>query len=192
MILVNEKKMINKHSLDLDSRDLSLLTPNFRPLVEKVIASCAKKRVKLVPYSTVRGPLFQARAWCKGRSRLRILAMIENFKKLQCPAMQRVMEIALAEKPKKDDSKIVTHSLPGESWHHWGEAVDMYIEKKGKPDWNDVEGYKIYRAEAEKLGLTSGGSFRRLVEPVHIQLSTLGKPNLSFFTLDRRLSEKFG
>jgi len=181
-----------KHPLALDSRDLQLLTPNFRPLVEKVIAACAKKRVKLVPYSTVRGPLFQARAWCKGRTRLQILTMIENFKKLGCPNMLRAMELALLEKPKNDKSKIVTHSLPGESWHHWGEAVDMYIEKRGKPDWNDIEGYKTYRAEAEKLGLTSGGSFKKLVEPVHIQLSTLGKPNVSFFTLDSRLGEKFG
>lgn len=103
----------------------------------------------------------------------------------------KCLEQALTEKPKKDNLKIVTHSLPGESWHHWGEAVDMYIDKKGKPDWNDVEGYQIYRAEAEKLGLTSGGSFKKLVEPVHIQLSSLGKPNVSFFTLDTRLSEKF-
>ena len=182
---------MTRHLSSLNSRDLDLLTPNFKILVEKVILSCEKRKVKLVPYSTLRGPLYQSRQWVKGRSRIQILAMIENFKNLGCPNMRKSLEQAFLEKPRKDLSSIVTHSLPGESWHQWGEAVDMFVEKKGKPDWTSEKYYKIYREEAEKLGLTSGGSFRKLVEPVHIQLSSLGKPQASFFTLDNRLGEKF-
>ncbi len=182
---------MNKLPLDLESRDLTLLTPNFRPLVEKLIEKCAKKRVKLVPEFTLRGPLTQARLWCQGRSRFQIQIMIENFKKLQCPTMLRCLERAFAEKPKKDLSKICTHSLPGESWHHWGEAVDLYVEKRGKIARDDSKAYQIFREEADKLGLVSGANFKRLAEPAHIQLSTFIKPNQSFYTLDRRLAEKF-
>lgn len=183
---------MEKLSLDLASRDLSLLVPEFQEKVLKVIANCAKRKVKLVPYSTVRGPYTQAVNWCIGRSKQQILDMIEHMRELSCPNIRAALSFAATTIPKKTIApKIVTKSLPGESWHHCGEAVDIYVENKGKPDWNDTAGYKTYTEEAVKLGLTSGANFRGFVEPVHIQLSPLGKPAKSFYELDRLLGEKF-
>jgi hypothetical protein len=172
-------------------RELKYLTDNFRPLVEKVIKNCAKRGVKLVPYSTLRGPMYQARQYVKGRSKILLNSVIENLKLLKCENIYKPLEAAQLELPKNNKFSIVTHSLPGESWHQYGEAVDMYVDKNGKDDWNNTAAYRIYQEEAEKLGLTSGGSFKRLKEPVHCQLSPASKPNVAFHVINRWLGEKF-
>lgn len=183
---------MTKLPLDLNSRDIDLLIPEFREKVMKVISACAKRKVKLVPFSTLRGPLTQAQFWCEGRSKAQILDMIEHFRQLSCPNIQHVLSLAGAQvKKKPTNTAIKTKSLPGETWHHFGEAVDMYVENKGKPDWHDLPAYAIYTEEAERIGLTSGARFKGFIEPVHIQLSRLGKPAKSFYELDRLLGEKF-
>jgi peptidoglycan L-alanyl-D-glutamate endopeptidase CwlK len=185
---------MKKLPIDYDSRDLNDLIPSFRTQIDKLIINCAKKKIKIVPYSTVRGPLIQARNYCVGRTNLQLNAILEHYKQLGCKNMEKVLTLAVNELPKRRKSaeKIVTRALPGQSWHMWGEAVDFYIEdpKTKKPNWTTPK-YSILQKEAEALKLTSGGSFKTLVEPVHVQFSSLPAPNHSYFNLDKFLGERF-
>lgn len=184
-----------KRNADVKSRELSVLIPKLQPIILELIANCKKRKTVIVPFSTLRGPLTQARTFTKGRTRVQVEARRQEFVNLGCPFLAACMEIALKEMPRKLDpkEKIVTRALPGQSWHQWGEAVDFYVEGKDKKEiWDGSHiGYKILQEEAQKLGLTSGLSFTRLPDPVHIQLSSLASPNHSFVTLDRFITDRF-
>ena len=64
----------------------------------------------------------------------------------------------------------VTNAVPGESWHNWGEAMDVYVKEDGNVIWDGGhEGYAIYGTCAEELGLTWGGMWNVPNDPGHIQ-----------------------
>lgn len=183
-----------KHPLDFESRNLNLLVPKFKNLVENVITDAKKEKITLVPFFTLRGPLTQARFWTRGRSNADIQQMINNMHRLGCKNIASVLQTALNERGKKipRGEIIVTNALPGQSWHMFGEAVDMYVEgPKKKPIWDSShKGYEVYTRIAESYGLTSGAKFKRLREPVHVQLRS-GPPPQSFFELDKELALRF-
>lgn len=186
--------MSKKLPLTYNSRDLNDLIPEFRIKVEKMIANIAERGITVIPYSTVRSPLVQAENYVKGRTDAQLRAIIENLRNLGCENLRTVMQYAFMKRAKTSARlKIVTNALPGQSWHMWGEAVDCYVENpenKKKPDWEHPTGYKIMQEEAEALGLTSGGSFKRLVEPVHTQFRP-GSPPSSWYQFDQTLGRKF-
>jgi hypothetical protein len=183
---------MDKLPINFNSRSLDDLVPEFQEKIQQMIENVAARGIKIVPYSTLRSPLIQAQNYCIGRTDTQILNIIRTFQNLGCENLRVIMQFALSTRKKTTiKQKIITNALPGQSWHNWGEAVDCYVENPpGKADWNHPEGYKIMQEEAEKLGLTSGGSFKRLVEPVHTQLRP-GSPPASWYQFDQILAKRF-
>ena len=90
-----------------------------------------------------------------------------------------------------------TNALPGYSWHQWGEAVDAFWLVNGKSEWapdkliDGKNGYKVYAAEAKKMGLTSLGS--TLDDWPHVQLRQIEVSRAYSLTkINALMKEKFG
>lgn len=69
---------------------------------------------------------------------------------------------------------IVTNAKPGESAHNWGCASDWaLVDAKGAFAWppSHDKVWNEYADAVEKLGLKWGGTFKRLVDNPHNELS---------------------
>lgn len=166
------------------SRKLEDLQPEFAKKIKILVANCALRGITVVPYLTLRTPEEQAKLWRKGRRTTIIKTKIRELRSLGCDYLADCLEQA---GPQEGEGK-VTNALPGQSWHQFGLACDLYWEKtKGNACWNHNElnenglnGYKVMHEEAHKLGLTTitldnGGN----VDWPHIQEPDSGKPPYS-------------
>lgn len=79
---------------------------------------------------------------------------------------------ALYEQGRTRKGPVVTNARPGQSFHNYGLAVDLCPFKAGKPDWDDEGAFDAFGAEASKLGLEWGGTWRHPDRP-HVELSPL-------------------
>lgn len=83
----------------------------------------------------------------------------------------------------------VTRSLPGLSWHQWGEAVDCVWWVKGRPEWSTsriaggVNGYHAYAEAAQQAGLTAGGLWPHFQDWPHVQQRAHPSPLAAGFSL---------
>lgn len=73
-----------------------------------------------------------------------------------------------------ESGNIVTNAEPGESAHNYGVAADgckdSEKDRRGlQPDWN-LEEYKLWAEEAERVGLEAGLYWKSFKEGPHIQL----------------------
>jgi|SRR5205807_4220720 len=67
---------------------------------------------------------------------------------------------------------IVTHALPGHSWHNLGLAVDLAPLDHDIPNWDiNHPVWKRIVKVGESLGLTSGSEFRSFPDWPHFQLT---------------------
>ena len=151
--------------------ELSLLIPEFRKKVIDVLAACAASGNRMESISTIVTPLEQASHWKQGRSvtdaELKTLAI----EKAGAPYLAECMRNA-----KAHETNIVTDTLPGFSWHQWGEAVTcVWIDSRsGKLCWNlKTAGYQTLATQAEKAGLFITGSELRLREKFPADLFTI-------------------
>jgi peptidoglycan L-alanyl-D-glutamate endopeptidase CwlK len=71
--------------------------------------------------------------------------------------------------------QVVTNARGGQSNHNYGLAVDLCpFTPDGKPNWNAPNTmWMAIGAEAEKLGLEWGGSWKKFIDKPHVQLSGL-------------------
>lgn len=69
--------------------------------------------------------------------------------------------------------QVVTKARGGESNHNYGLAVDLCPFVNGKPQWNDNAGFLKIGAEAAKVGLQWGGSWKKFIDKPHVQLGGL-------------------
>ena len=68
--------------------------------------------------------------------------------------------------------EIITHARGGESWHNFGMAVDLAVERDGGIDWNaDHPAWKRMIQVGEMLGLYSGSHFRTFPDNPHFQMT---------------------
>ena len=143
--------------------DLKLLSDDFRPKVENLITLCKGRDVIMRPYCTVRTPIEQAKIWRQSRSREQIDRQIKFFKDNDAPYLADCLE-----KAGPQHGPWETDSLPGLSWHQWGEAVDCFWLVRGDADWTRpdrappgvLNGYRVYADAAKELQLTPLGSTR--------------------------------
>ncbi len=63
--------------------------------------------------------------------------------------------------------KRVTNARAGQSWHNYGLAIDVVPLRQGKPDWQGP--WDALGAIGERLGMTWGGHFKRLVDRPHFE-----------------------
>lgn len=178
------------------SRDIEDLVPSFRGSVRQVLEACKAEGVIMVPFFTVRSPTEQAIIWRRSRTTDVINKKIQFLHDQKASYLAEVLRDA-----GKQEGKFGTNSLPGASWHQWGEAVDCYWKVDGKQDWdtekliNGVNGYKRYAEIAESFGLTHGFRPGHTGEWdwVHIQLRP--GPVTKMYTwkeINDRMKERFG
>lgn len=147
------------------SRDLGKLEPRFKKQVELLIVKCQEKGVVIKPYFTLRTAQQQANLWCQGRDKDTIIEQSRRFNKV---GARYLADLLVKANPRI--GPVVTKALPGFSWHNYGLAVDCYVERDGKPVWDaNDDGYAVYAAQANLLGLNSGYYWKSFKDAVHVQ-----------------------
>jgi Fungal chitosanase of glycosyl hydrolase group 75/D-alanyl-D-alanine carboxypeptidase len=174
---------------------ISDLIPDFRAPASQLIANCASRGVRMVPSETLRTPWQQAIYWRQSRSIVQIRAAIQDLQHKGAPFLAGVLDSV---GPRNGDE--VTHALPGNSWHQWGEALDCFWEIDGKAEWSTTKkvdglnGYSVYAEEAEKLGLNAGLHWRSFKDSPHVQLRGTASPQTAGMTwaqIDATMKERF-
>lgn len=181
------------------SRDLSLLDPEFRQDVERVLEECMDLGVTMRPFFTLRDPFEQARLWRQSRPIMEIEAKLTE---LEAEGAQFLAHVLRSVGPQFGNP--VTNAIPGLSWHQWGEGVDCFWLVEDQAEWStrkkrpiadgrEVNGYRLYGDVAVEAGLTSGGFWTRLKDWPHLQKRPEGVS--SHFTLaevDAKMEARFG
>lgn len=79
---------------------------------------------------------------------------------------------ALYEQGRTRKGPVVTNARAGQSFHNYGLAVDLCPFRAGKPDWDNAKAFDTIGAEAKRLGLEWGGTWRNPDRP-HVEISPL-------------------
>jgi len=169
--------------------DLSTLVPDLRDKMRLVIDACEKRGFVLRPFFCVRSPLEQAKLWRQSRPLDEIERTIKKIREEGAAYLARTLERA-----GPSFGRWATNSLPGPSWHQWGEAVDCFaLGEQGRAVWSTrYVGYEIYADEARKQNLNAGYFWQRQ-DAVHVQLRTQGVRSLyTWPQIDRTMWERFG
>lgn len=162
---------------------LEVLNPPFQEKVETLLLTCLEKGVVMAPYESLRDPFEQARNWCRSRSEAEIQQQIDFLKKEGADFLAYCIEMAGPQ-----TGVHTTNSLPGYSWHQWGEAIDCVWWVNNDAVWDcqqlidGINGYQVYAALARQLGLDCGLYRNNFVEAPHVQWRAAAGPS-SFFTV---------
>lgn len=172
--------------------DVSYLVPELRVKALQLIANCKARGVEMRPFFTLRSPWDQARIWRSTRSKEEIAATVAE---LRAKGANFIADMIVKVGPQRSPPGVLGHltkSLPMQSWHQHGEAIDCFALVNGKAEWrNSAKEYKVYANEAKALGLTAG-YFWPTVDAVHVQLRSASI--MSVFTwaqLDKLAQERF-
>ena len=174
--------------------DLGALLPAFRIGVEDLVSACRQRGIEMRPYMAMRDPVEQARLWRQSRAWEQIERKIAELRSGGAPFLAHCLEVAGAH-----SGVHVTNSVPGLSWHQWGEAIDSFWVIDGRAEWSTtrkiggVNGYRVYAEEAIKLGLDAGGMWRRFKDWPHVQLRPSGSPlgPMQLPDIDAEMSRRF-
>lgn len=166
------------------SRDLADLTDDFRPKAVTLLQNMHVRGFEMHPCWTLRSPQEQANLWQQSRTDTEVAVAIQSLKDRGAHWLSSV----LAACPRLMGKAEVTKALPGESWHHFGEAVDCFWYYGGIARWGGPA-YDVWKQEAMKLGLTT-----LTFERVHVQLRPNGSPATIYQwpDIDARLKARFG
>ena len=161
-----------------------MLAPGFGMLARQLLTNCRERGITMVPYDTMRTPYLQAHYWKRGKTKEALDEAMRLLKSNNAFFLMHCLEEATTRR-----TELVTHALPGCSWHQWGEAMDCYWLNEGEPVWDlnicnnkGLNGYRVYAEEAGKLGLHAGFYWTHLVDAVHVQLRSEPSP-LDLYTL---------
>ncbi|MBC7912140.1 MAG: M15 family metallopeptidase [Pyrinomonadaceae bacterium] len=176
------------------SRDLNDLIPAMKTKSEALIRKCRDRGIEMRPSATLRSPFEQAELWRQSRAREEVQAKIRELKAAGANFLAFCLENV---GPRSGPD--VTGSIPGLSWHQWGEALDCFWVIDGRAEWsttkkvNGLNGYRVYAEEAERLGLTAGGLWPRRKDWPHAQLSAASSPARArtLLEIDRIMKERF-
>lgn len=177
-------------------KELEGLRGGFTARVEAMLKSLEADGVHMRITAGLRMPLEQARLWRQSRGAEEIRSAVAHLKACGAPFLAEVLEQAPA-----GNGPAVTRSLPGLSWHQWGEAVDCVWLVEGKPEWSTsriaggVNGYHAYAEAARQAGLTAGGLWPRFPDWPHVQQRPHPSPlaaGLSLKRIDEVMKQRFG
>lgn len=171
------------------------IVPQLRAAVEKTVADCLALGVTMVPNSGLRTPQAQAKLWRQGRTTSVINAEIARLRAAGADFLADCIQSA---GPQSGDK--VTGTIPGNSWHQWGEAMDCYWRHNGKVEWSSTllgaqNGYRIYANCAEANGLTAGGHWQNFKDWPHVQRPADDNPMAaghSLLDIDAKMRALFG
>lgn len=139
-------------SLQICEVDLGFLRPEFLEKTKAVLQKCKQRGVDLRVYTTVRGPLLQAKLWRQSRTIEEINRTVKRFRQEGAEYLATLIEDA-----GPCYGRWATNNPPGLSWHQWQEAVDAYVvSDTTRAIWTPLNpGYAVYAEEAKKLDLTA-------------------------------------
>lgn len=151
---------------------LAKLDPDFKAKLIELQGSLKEEGFDVRPYCGIRHPIDQAKEWRKSRSTEEIVTKIAWLRARKAPHLA-----ACLEKAGPQYGKPTTKSLPGFSWHQWGEACDfMVIGVNGKAQWfAESPAYIALATKARLMGLKPGRDFG---DPPHIQKREIELPRL--------------
>jgi len=175
--------------------NLKDLVPGFRQKAETLIKNCTQSGIEMRPFFTIRTPFEQAKFWRQSRTKEEIRKKISELKKSGADFLAFCLESVGPQ-----NGEHVTNSIPGFSWHQWGEALDCFWVVDGKAEWsttkkiNGVNGYRVYADEAKKLGLDAGGFWSSLKDWPHVQLRSVSNPGKVFtlMHINQEMKNRFG
>lgn len=175
--------------------DLDLLVPELKTKTLELLERCRQRGYVMRANYGLRHPLEQAKLWRQSRSREEILAKIAEFRAAGADFLAFCLESV---GPQHGDP--VTNVPPGYSWHQWGEAVDAFWLLDSKAEWsttkkvNGENAYHVFADEAEALGLTAGGHWKKFKDWPHVQLRATSNPGALFTAveIDREMKKRFG
>ncbi len=147
----------------IQSRDHLLLEPKFLEKLQQLIARCEAERIQLKIGTGIRGPGAQGWMWCRSRSAFEVEQKCRIIK-VSAPTMASFLrqEFAALGPP-------MTESLPGQSWHQWGEAADVYAAVGDAAAWSGTPA-RIVRELCKEVGLYHGLGFHMSRRHWHVQL----------------------
>lgn len=158
----------------MNSRRLRDLLPHVQPKAAEVIDECGRLGVELLVTCTYRSPEEQARLYRQSRTITEIRSKAEQYSN----GYGALADILWSVGPQYGRlGRHVTNAGPGESWHNYGQAMDVVILIDGKPCWDDEHpAWETYGKVAEKVGFTWAGRWVRFRELPHIQQSKQSNP----------------
>jgi hypothetical protein len=175
--------------------DIKLLKPEFKTKVDELLQKCSAEGIIMRPNESLRDPFVQAKYWRQSRSGEEIKRKIADLTAQGAPFLAHCIDSV---GPQHGDP--VTNSIPGLSWHQWGEALDCFWVVDGKAEWSTrrlvdgKNGYQVYATIADGMGLTAGGLWTSFKDWPHVQLRKAASP-MGTFTLqqvDKAMKDQFG
>ena len=175
--------------------DLNLLIPDFKGKAVTLLQNCLSRGIEMRPNEGLRDPFTQAKYWRQSRAKEAIQKKIGELKNEGADFLAHCIESV---GPQHGDP--VTNSIPGFSWHQWGEALDCFWVVNGKAVWsvgtvvNGLNGFMVYADEAKKLGLDAGLFWASLQDAPHVQLRKTSNPSKLFSVqqINQTMQERFG
>ena len=155
----------------LVTSDLRYLSQATRSRVDRLGALCYRNGIKVVVDETVRGPGEQGKLWCASRTPEEISTVRESLTKV-APRLALFLREEWA-----GNFRPLCQELPGNSWHQWSTAVDVYPLLGGKKLVGTSLNVRVAELAAE-AGLLSGveGLAGAPLKPHHFQLSRYRYP----------------
>lgn len=176
------------------SVDFTLLKPVFSAMAQQVLDMCARQGLKVKPVCGLRTALEQARDWRKGRTAAQINSECETL------TSQTADYLALCIKNAgPQNGNIVTHAIPGTSYHQFGEALDVIIlDSEGQMiESGSAPEYRKLQEIVKEVGLFPvSGDFDKdwTFDAGHIQFRPQGSPtqNMTIQQIDTEMKSRFG
>ena len=175
--------------------DLDKLVPAMKPLVIELTDRCKTRGVEMRPNIGLRDPFEQARLWRQSRSREQIAVKLEELQTAGASFLAHCLDSVGPQ-----HGEHVTDTPPGFSWHQWGEALDYFWVVDEDAEWstqrlvNGVNGYHVLANEAETIGLTAGGHWKKFKDWPHVQLRGISNAGtaMSIAQIDAEMKARFG
>jgi hypothetical protein len=150
-----------------ESRSIELLEPAFQQRLAALLAACKNRGIDMRVGTSVRGPEAQGRLWCRSRCEEEV-ALRRSVIQSSAPTMAAYLREEWCGLGPR-----LTSNLPGQSWHAYGEAADVFSVVGGKALWDGSLANRVALLAAE-VGLfvpTKSVTWRRsLANRWHVQL----------------------
>ena len=131
---------------NLESKDPALLSVEFQKKLDQLIKESSKAGRDVRFAATLRGPAMQARLWCRSRC----VEEVQNAKQLMGYTAPKLASLLSEEFCGLGPP--ATCNLPGQSWHQWGQAVDIYVVVGGVAVWEGSIAKSVAQL-AQKIGM---------------------------------------
>lgn len=138
---------------------------------------CSSNGLNMVPYSGLRTLEYQAKLWRQHRSIQEINEKISYLKEQNCDYLASILDKVGPQPGVVNEHLVVTHAIPGYSWHNWGCAVDFFVREDDRSAcWNSNDArYDQFGEFVKQSGLKWGGDFN---DKGHVQVDQKEIPDI--------------